>query len=94
MYYKPIRDESKTYRDEETGYFITPQVPCPFGVRDLSKDECLIPAMVDKLIKNGTATVKAYTNKDKWYGITYREDKAEVQAAIKELCDQGLYDNM
>ena len=40
MYYKPIRDESKTYRDEETGYFITPQVPCPFGVRDLSKDEC------------------------------------------------------
>lgn len=40
MYYKPIRDESKTYRDEETGYFITPQVSCPFGVRDLSKDEC------------------------------------------------------
>ena len=40
MYYKPIRDESKTYRDEETGWFITPQVPCPFGVRDLSKDEC------------------------------------------------------
>lgn len=58
---------------------------------DLSKDECLIPAMVDKLIKNGTATVRAYTNKDKWYGITYREDKEEVQAAIKELCDQGLY---
>ena len=61
---------------------------------DLSKDECLIPSMVDKLIKNGTATVKVYTNKDKWYGITYREDKAEVQKAIKGLCDQGLYDGI
>lgn len=59
---------------------------------DLSKDECLIPATVDKLIKNGTATVKVYTNKDKWYGITYREDKEAVQSAIKELCSQGLYD--
>jgi len=58
---------------------------------DLGKDECLIPAMVDKLIKSGTATVKAYTNRDKWYGITYREDKEEVQKAIKELCDNGLY---
>ena len=58
---------------------------------DLQKDECLIPSMVDKLVKNGTATVKVYTNKDKWYGITYREDKEAVQAAIKEFCDQGLY---
>lgn len=58
---------------------------------DLQKDECLIPSMVDKLVKNGTATVKVYTNKDKWYGITYREDKEAVQAAIKAFCDQGLY---
>ncbi|MBE7015911.1 MAG: nucleotidyltransferase [Ruminococcaceae bacterium] len=58
---------------------------------DLQKDECLIPSMVDKLVKNCTATVKVYTNKDKWYGITYREDKEAVQAAIKEFCDQGLY---
>lgn len=58
---------------------------------DLSKDECLIPAMVDKLVRNETATVKVYTNKDKWHGITYREDKEEVQQAIKELCDKGLY---
>lgn len=58
---------------------------------DLQKDECLIPSMVDKLVKNGTATVKVYTNKDKWYGITYREDKEAVQAAIKGFCDKGLY---
>lgn len=61
---------------------------------DLQKDESLIPVVVDKLIKSGKATVKAYSNKDKWYGITYRDDKAEVQKAIKELCDKGLYQGM
>lgn len=58
---------------------------------NLLKDECLIPTLVDKLIKSGKATVKAYSNKDKWYGITYREDKEEVQKAIKALCDEGIY---
>ncbi len=61
---------------------------------DLSKDECLIPMLVDKLIKSGKATVKSNSNKDKWYGITYKEDKADVQAAIKRLCDEGLYDGI
>ena len=61
---------------------------------DLMKDECLIPNTVDKLIKSGKATVKAYSNKDKWYGITYREDKEEVQKAIAELCAQGLYEGI
>ncbi len=61
---------------------------------NLQKDECLIPTLVDKLIKSGKATVKAYSNKDKWYGITYREDKEEVQKAIKALCDQGLYEGI
>ena len=61
---------------------------------NLLKDECLIPNTVDKLIKSGKATVKSYSNKDKWYGITYREDKEEVQAAIKELCEKGLYDGI
>ena len=61
---------------------------------NLLKDECLIPTLVDKLIKGGKATVKVYSNKDKWYGITYREDKEEVQKAIKALCDKGLYDGI
>lgn len=58
---------------------------------DLSKDECLIPKLVDRMIKSGKATVKVFSNKDKWYGITYREDKEGVCRAIKELCDKGLY---
>ncbi|MBR4720892.1 MAG: NTP transferase domain-containing protein [Clostridia bacterium] len=61
---------------------------------NLLKDECLIPTLVDKLIKSGKATVKAYSNKDKWYGITYKEDKEEVQKAIKALCDKGIYEGI
>lgn len=61
---------------------------------DLMKDECLIPNTVGKMMKEGKATVKAYSNKDKWYGITYREDKEEVQKAIADLCAQGLYDGI
>ena len=61
---------------------------------DLMKDECLIPNTVGKMMKAGLATVKAYSNKDKWYGITYREDKEEVQSAIAKLCEEGLYDGI
>lgn len=61
---------------------------------DLSKDECLIPELVDSMIKSGKATVKVYSNKDKWYGITYREDKESVRSAIKKLCDDGLYNGI
>lgn len=61
---------------------------------DLSKDECLIPELVDNMIKSGRATVKVYSNKDKWYGITYREDKEGVRSAIKKLCDDGLYNGI
>ncbi|MBR5809135.1 MAG: nucleotidyltransferase, partial [Clostridia bacterium] len=60
----------------------------------LMKDECLIPNTVGKMMKAGLATVKAYSNKDKWYGITYREDKEEVQSAIAKLCEEGLYDGI
>jgi len=58
------------------------------------KDECLIPNTVGKMMKEGKATVKAYSNKDKWYGITYREDKESVVNAIKKLFEEGLYDGI
>ena len=40
MNYIKIYDESKTVYDEQTKSFFTPLTPCPFNVRDLSKDEC------------------------------------------------------
>ncbi len=61
---------------------------------NLLKAEFLIPTVVGDLVKSGKATVKAIPNKDKWYGITYKEDKATVQEAMKKLVEEGLYDGI
>ncbi len=61
---------------------------------NLLKAEFLIPTVVGDLVKSGKATVKAIPNKDKWYGITYKEDKETVQKAMKKLVEDGLYDGI
>ncbi len=53
--------------------------------------EYLLPAIIDKLIRNGKARVKVLESDDKWYGVTYKEDKKAVVEAINELTDEGLY---
>ena len=58
---------------------------------DLSKDEFLVPRVVGDLINNGEAKVKVYLTKDKWSGITYREDLPGLKEAIKGYIDAGLY---
>ncbi len=58
----------------------------------LLKDEFLIPISIGKMIKTGFATVKVYRNKDKWYGITYREDLPELKEAIEGYINAGLYE--
>jgi hypothetical protein len=55
------------------------------------KCEYLLPTLVADLIKEGAADVKVLENTDKWYGVTYKEDKAEVVAAFKQLLDEGAY---
>jgi len=55
--------------------------------------EYYIPAVVDELLKEGKATVKVMKTNDKWYGITYKEDKPGVQAAIAQMKADGLYPN-
>jgi len=55
------------------------------------KAECLIPTEVDKLLKAGKATVEVLSSRDKWFGVTYQEDKPFVKAAIKALKEEGLY---
>ena len=47
--------------------------------------------MVDELIREDKAEVTVLKSKDRWYGVTYREDKPVVVAAIQSLKDQGLY---
>ena len=58
---------------------------------DLSKDEYLVPRVIGDLVEQGKASVKVYLTKDKWSGITYREDLPGLKEAIKGYIEQGLY---
>ena len=55
------------------------------------KCEYFLPFVVDELLNEGKATVKVLKSLDKWYGVTYKEDKPVVVAAIQAMKDQGLY---
>ena len=55
------------------------------------KSEYLLPTVIDEFIKTGKATVKVLPTNDKWFGVTYQEDKDTVIAAIKKLVDEGVY---
>ena len=55
------------------------------------KCEFFLPFVVDELLEEKKATVKVLKSADKWYGVTYKEDKPMVMAAVQNLKDQGLY---
>ena len=55
------------------------------------KGEYFLPTVVSQLIDEGKARVKVLRSEDKWYGVTYREDKPTVEAAIAEKTASGLY---
>lgn len=55
------------------------------------KAEYFLPSVVNSLLEKGEATVKMLTSGDKWYGMTYHEDKAKVCAAIQSMIDAGKY---
>ena len=58
---------------------------------DEIKKEYLLPELVDRLIKNGSAKVDVLETKDTWFGVTYQEDKETVMNAVKDLTDAGVY---
>lgn len=55
------------------------------------KGEFLIPREVGTLLREGKARVRVLSSPDRWYGVTYREDKPEVQRALDELTRAGSY---
>ena len=55
------------------------------------KAEYLLPRNVDALIKQNIASVKVLTSSDRWYGVTYAEDKPMVVKALSDLAKQGKY---
>lgn len=55
------------------------------------KCEYFLPLVVSQLIAEDKATVQVLRSTDKWYGVTYKEDKPTVVAAIREKIAGGLY---
>lgn len=55
------------------------------------KCEYFLPFAVDDLVQEQKATVQVLTTRDKWYGVTYKEDKPAVVQAICRLKQEGLY---
>lgn len=55
------------------------------------KCEYFLPLVVSELLAEGKATVKLLHSTDKWYGVTYREDKPVVVNAIAQKVADGLY---
>lgn len=55
------------------------------------KAECLLPTMMDALIAAGRIKVSALSTNDRWFGLTYQEDKPGVVAALTALHKSGVY---
>lgn len=55
------------------------------------KGEYFLPFVVNDELQSGRATAKVYTTPDKWYGVTYHEDRQNVVNALKAMTDEGLY---
>ncbi len=55
------------------------------------KCEYFLPTVVGQLLNEQKAVVKVMESPDRWYGVTYREDKPVVMAAVQAMKEQGLY---
>ena len=55
------------------------------------KAECLLPNMVGALLKEGKLSVSVLRSKDRWFGMTYREDRARVAEELRKLHEAGVY---
>lgn len=55
------------------------------------KGEYFLPGVVDTLLKEEKTRVRVLRSRDKWYGVTYKEDKQTVMDALQAMKDKGLY---
>ena len=55
------------------------------------KKEYLLPNIVAELLREDRINVKVLETHDKWFGVTYAEDKEYVQNAFKQLIENGVY---
>ncbi|MBQ8159707.1 MAG: nucleotidyltransferase [Clostridia bacterium] len=55
------------------------------------KGEYFLPSVVSGMLDQSEATVQVLESRDKWYGVTYHEDRATVQGAIARMTEEGTY---
>ena len=55
------------------------------------KSEYLLPSIIDHCIKSGKGRVRVLPTNDRWFGVTYKEDKPTVVASIRKLIADGVY---
>ena len=56
-----------------------------------AKAECLLPNLVGHLLEQGRLTVSVLESKDRWFGMTYHEDRARVARELIKLHEAGVY---
>lgn len=61
------------------------------NVENYQKAEYLLPTIVGGLLRDGKADVTVLHSDDQWFGVTYKEDKPYVVAAIQGLVEEGVY---
>ncbi len=55
------------------------------------KCEYFLPFVVDEILKENKAEVKVLSTGEKWYGVTYKEDRELVVSAVRQKVDDGIY---
>ena len=58
---------------------------------NVEKAEFFLPQTVDTLLTQGRARVKVYQTTERWYGVTYKQDRPLVEQALKALAESGAY---
>lgn len=80
---------TKSYMDEikeDFPAFLSESIP-----KNPLKCEYFVPFVVGDLLKKGVCEVEVLTSVDKWYGVTYKEDKPIVMQAFKDMKANGTY---
>ena len=58
---------------------------------DLVKGESYLPLVASRAIKNGECDMKVLVTPDRWFGVTYKEDRPMVVESLKKLTENGVY---
>ncbi len=67
------------------------QFLCDLASKDYTKEEYLLPKIVKELLCAKNAEVKVINSNEKWFGITYKEDKEAVVSSVRGLVSAGVY---